>query len=195
MTSHYKKKKRKAVLLIPAAALAVLVLLLVFRPRAAHLNEEEAQGVEQAAEKSGDGIRETVQEFEPHLEEYERLDAFYEEWLAAAVITGISMNEPDFVLEEVYTASETAPDHPLESQGVYVMYQAGEEERCVYAVPLETGRTDQPGTRDIYSEVIGFAGFEEIDPAVVDTTALGTLELEELNTLIQQSERVTIYEN
>ena len=43
--------------------------------------------------------------------------------------------------------------------------------------------------------MIGFAGFEEIDPAVVDTTALGTLELEELNTLIQQSERVTIYEN
>ena len=117
MTSHYKKKKRKAVLLIPAAALAVLVLLLVFRPRAAHLNEEEAQGVEQAAEKSGDGIRETVQEFEPHLEEYERLDAFYEEWLAAAVITGISMNEPDFVLEEVYTASETAPDHPWKVRG------------------------------------------------------------------------------
>lgn len=126
--------------------------------------------------------------------EYDRVDAPYEHWLAAAVITGISMENPDFELGEIYAAEETSLEEAQNSEGIYVVFTSDGEENCVYSAPLEEARTEA-GTTDITSNVIGFASFEEVTVDSIDTSKYHVMEIEDLNTIIEQSERVTVYTN
>lgn len=145
--------------------------------------------------QGADTLDSETHELNPHVEEYERMDADYEQWLAASVITCISMNSPDFELEEVYASTRTAPDNKMESQGIYVIYRSGEESKCIQAKPLEHGRTGQAGTKDVYSELTGYASFDEVSADVIDTSLWHNVDVQDINTLIEQSERVTLYEN
>lgn len=165
-----------AVVIVIAAVLILYILL-----------KEEKQ------EDESDNAR--VHEFEPYVEDFERMDADYEQWLAASVITCISMESPDFTLGDVYASAQTTIDNRMESQGVYVMYETGGETCCIQSVPLEQGRTDQPGTKDVYSEYIGYATFDQIPADTVDTGGWHIVDMQELNTLIEQSVRVTLNEN
>lgn len=147
-------------------------------------------------QRSSQGEEEGVtHELDVHYEDYDRIDAPYEDWLAAAVITSISMNTPDFELGEIYTATETTLDNKSESQGVYVTYQSAGETKCIQSVPLEAGRSNETGTRDIYTEVIGYATYDEVSADSMDTTVWKSIETADLNTLIEQSERVVLYDN
>lgn len=132
---------------------------------------------------------------EPYVEEYERADADYEQWLAASVITCISMNTPDFELEEVYASTQTTVNDRMSSQGIYVTYQSGGETLCIQAKPLEQGRSGQAGTKDVYSELTGYASYDEVSADAIDKSQWHTVDLQDLNTLIEQSERVVLYEN
>lgn len=131
---------------------------------------------------------------EANYVEYDRVEAPYEHWLAAAVITGISMEQPDFELGDVYAAGETSLEEAEESEGIYVVFVSDGEEKCVYSEPLEEARSEA-GTTDITSGVIGTASFEEVSVDNIDTSRYHVIEIEDLNTLIEQSEQVTVYTN
>lgn len=131
----------------------------------------------------------------PQYTEQVRAEAPYEHWLAAAVLTGISMNSPEFQLEGIYIASETDAGSPMDSQGVYVTYTADGTERCVYSRPLRQGRTEEPGTRDIEVGGFGMATYEEVSPDSMDRSVFQEASIEDINTLIEQLGRVTVFDN
>lgn len=180
----HKRKSHKAgltaVIAIVAGIVLVLAIVLVW-----FFMQRPDQGEEEGA----------THELNAHYEDYERIDASYEEWLSAAVITSISMNTPDFELGKIYTATETTLDNKSESQGVYVTYQTAGEMKCIQSVPLEAGRSNETGTRDIYTDVIGYATYDEVAADSIDTTVWQSIETADLNTLIEQSERVVLYDN
>lgn len=122
----------------------------------------------------------------------QRVDAEYEKWLAAAMVVCISMEYPDFELEGIYTASATALADKFDSDGTYIIFSSGGTRMALHSVPLEAERSTA-GTKDISTEAMGYATFDPVDPASVDTSALIAIELEELGELIAQSLLVSIY--
>ena len=179
---------RKQRILIVSAACAVAVLIGAGLTAGIYWEQRSSQ-------QDGDQLESENHEMEPHVEDYERAEADYEQWLAASVITCISMNNPDFELEEVYASTQTTIDDRMNSQGIYVTYQSGGETLCILAKPLEQGRSGQAGTKDVYSELTGYASYEEVSADTIDVSQWHTVDMQELNTLIEQSERVVLYEN
>ncbi len=150
---------------------------------------------QRSSQQDGSQLESENHELEPHVEDNERADADYEQWLAAAVITCVSMNTPDFELGEVYASTQTTIEDRMDSQGIYVTYQSGGETVCIQSKPLEQGRSGQEGTKDVYSELTGYASYDEAVVETIDMSQWQTVDLQELNTLIEQSERVVLYEN
>lgn len=179
---------RKQRILIVSAACAVAVLIGAGLTAWIYWSQRSGQ-------QDGDQLESENHELEPHVEDYERADADYEQWLAASVITCISMNTPDFELEEVYASTQSTIDDRMNSQGIYVIYQSGGETLCIQSKPLEQGRSGQAGTKDVYSELTGYASYEEVSADTIDVSQWHTVDMQELNTLIEQSERVVLYEN
>lgn len=126
--------------------------------------------------------------------EIEQVDAPYEHWLAATVITSISMDYLDFELKEVYAVGKTNMDNYLESSGVYVTFTSEDALRCIYSKPISEQR-QEPGTFDIFAEYVGYATYDEISVEEFDLEAVKVLQIEDLNLLIEQLERVTKYMN
>lgn len=179
-----KKKTRKRVIVILVIILIVLVALaaVLFVRRMG---------------KTEDSVPDTkVEEQAPEAKyvEYERADAPYEHWLAAAVVTGISMDYPDFELEGIYATGETELEQCSNSEGIYVIFASSGEKKCIYAAPLDAARTET-GTKDIASDVIGYASYEEVSVDSMDVSRYQGIEIEDLDTLIGQSEQVTVYAN
>ena len=83
----------------------------------------------------------------------------------------------------------------MESQGIYVTYQSEGKTLCIQAKPLEQERIGEAGTKDLYSEITGYASFDEVSVDTIDTSMWNIVEMGNLNTLIEQSERVTLYEH
>lgn len=183
---HRWSRKQRILIVLVACAVAVLI----GAGLTAWIYWSQRSG-----QQDGDQLESENHELESHVEEYERIDADYEQWLAAAVITCISMNTPDFELGEVYASTQTAIEDRMDSQGIYVTYQSGGETVCIQAKPLEQGRSGQKGTKDVYSELTGYASYEEVSVDTIDMSQWHTVDLQELNTLIEQSERVVLYEN
>lgn len=128
----------------------------------------------------------------PGYEVYERVDAPYEHWLAAAVISGISTEYPDFILEQILVKEETTLADYENSSGIYVIFTAEGEQKCIYSVPIDSERTES-GTTDVMSTVIGYATFDFVSLQELDMSEFREMEVDDLNTLIEQSELVTIY--
>lgn len=128
---------------------------------------------------------------EANLELEDRVEAPYEHWLSAAVLTGISIEYPSFEPGEFYTAGETTIEDKASSAGVYVIFSADGEEKCIRSIPLDAERSDA-GTKDIYSEVIGFATFEEVDAAEIPE-GFSAVDIDNIDELITQSTRVAVY--
>ena len=122
----------------------------------------------------------------------QQADAEYEKWLSAAMIVCVSMEYPDFELEGVYAASATALTDKFSSDGAYIVFTSGGTRMAIHAKALAGERTER-GTMDISTETIGFATFDQVDPASVNLDALEQLELNELSELIAQSLLVSIY--
>ena len=122
----------------------------------------------------------------------QQADAEYEKWLAAAMVMCVSMEYPDFELEAIYAASATALDNKFDSQGAYIVFTAGGNRICIHSNALEAERT-APGTKDISSETIGYATFDQLDPNSVDFSSFEKINLEDLTELFAQSLLVSIY--
>ena len=135
-----------------------------------------------------------IKENEANYVEYERVEAPYEHWLAAAVITSISMDYLDFELENIYIASETEMDNYTESKGVYVTFISENTSKCIFSIPISELRSE-PGSFDIFADYIGYATYDEIDISKINEQEYHAVEIKETNTLIEQLERVTKYMN
>ena len=122
----------------------------------------------------------------------QQADAEYEKWLAATMVMCVSMEYPDFELEAIYAASATALDNKFDSQGAYIVFTAGGSRFCIHSEALEAERT-APGTKDISSETIGYATFDQLDPNSVDFSSFEKIDLEDLTELFVQSLLVSIY--
>jgi hypothetical protein len=122
----------------------------------------------------------------------QQADAEYERWLAAAAVICVSIEYPDFQLEGIYASSSTALADKFSSDGVSILFVSGGQRMAIHANALEGERTE-PGTRDISTEVIGYASFDSVDPQRIDTASMDQIHPEELEDLIAQSLLVSIY--
>lgn len=129
---------------------------------------------------------------QPSIPVVERPDAEYEKWLSAAMIVCVSMEHPDFALEGVYAASATTLKDKYDSAGVYIVFSSGGTRMALHSKAISEERTAS-GTKDISTEIIGFATFDRVDPAALNLASMEQLELEELSELISQSLLVSVY--
>ena len=123
----------------------------------------------------------------------EKKEASYERWLAAGMVTAMSMRYPDFVINGIYLASETELENLSQSNGAYIMFSNSGMEMVLHGKPLQEERTEA-GTIDLYTADLGFATFDEVDNNV-SIDSLQKIEMEELSELISQSMLVSIYEH
>lgn len=124
---------------------------------------------------------------------HQKADASYERWLAAAMVTAISLHYSDFQINGIYLTAETELSSASESSGAYVAFTSGEESLMICSKPLEEERTEA-GTIDLYTMDLGFATFDEVDLKTVNTEGMLSVEAAELSELISQSMLVSLYE-
>lgn len=122
----------------------------------------------------------------------EQIPGNYEQWLAAAMVMGVSLEYPDFSELELYAASDTELAAKAESQGVYLRFISGGETVLLHGTPLAQERTEA-GTRDIYSMQAGFSALTEVDAASVDLSSMEVYTMDSLADYIQQSLLVSVY--
>lgn len=132
------------------------------------------------------------EEPQPTVVIVQQADAEYEKWLAAAMVMCVSMEYPDFELEAVYAASATALEDKFDSQGAYIVFTTGGSRICIHSKALEAERT-APGTKDISTEAIGYATYDQLDPDSIDFASFEKINLEDLSELFAQSLLVSIY--
>lgn len=118
--------------------------------------------------------------------------ASYENWLAAAMVVGLSMEYPDFEISGIYTATETELKDRKNSDGVFIFFKTGTETLVLHSGYL-AGERAAAGTRDISSQVLGFASFDLVESVDVSTEGMRQIRLEELSKLISQSLLISIY--
>ena len=117
----------------------------------------------------------------------------YEDWLASAMIIGISMQYSDYEFLSIYTASETPVAAHGSSKGAYVIFMGDGEKLALRATPLDGERADR-GTMDLYVPAIGYATYELIDPEAVPKDSLKERTFADLQDLIVASTQVSIIE-
>lgn len=183
--------------IIVAAVIAASVLLTVGRKNSLVNSSENGEMISAEQEEAANDAGET----EPSEEDTgtadqeleDRVTAPYEYWLSAAVLTGISVEYPAFEPGEFYISSETELGNRGSSSGVYVTFYIDGQEKCIYGAPLETERSDA-GTKDIYSDVIEFARFDEVNVSEIPED-FSPVNIENINELIEQSIAVALYEH
>ncbi len=149
---------------------------------------------EQDSETNPDEETEPSRETDPAptVQIVQQADAEYEKWLSAAMVVCVSMEYPDFELEGIYISSSKSLEDKFTSDGAYIVFTSGGNRMAIHSIALAQERTTA-GTRDISTEIIGFATFDQLDPANIDYNSLEIIDLEELEELIAQSLLVTIY--
>lgn len=187
------KKQRKEKEHQKRSLIAVIVIVLLILVTAAlvlfwWLNRNDGENADNGQSSSA---AEEAQDTGSSIELEERTDASYERWLAAAVLTGISMEYPDFESVSFYFANETDLSDKASSAGIYVTFTVNGEEKCIRSLPLEAERNDA-GTRDLSSEVINFASFDEVSASEIPAE-YSAVEIADINELITQSARVMVY--
>lgn len=182
-----QKKKKYLQWLAAIVIFVVCAVIIIFASRELISNHSEE-------ETAADEVIENGTEEPNQMEVVERDDASYERWLAAGMVTAISMQYPDFSIEGIYLSGETALSDKSESAGAYVVFTADGAETAIHSVPLDAERTDA-GTTDLYTRDLGFATFDTIEPSQIDTESCEQIEMDDLTDLISQSLLVSLYEH
>ena len=121
-------------------------------------------------------------------------EAVYEEWLAASVITAISLSYPDFELQGIMTETKTGMSEMEQSEGVYIEFASGGETVVIHSKPIEKERTKK-GTVDLHEEKLGFATFDVVKPDTLKGKDLVEIDMNSLSELIAESLLVSLYEH
>lgn len=200
--ANRKKKSTKVNMKIAIAVIALTVVLAVLAVLAMVLRDlpEEPGGettvpVSQETEPAGGQTQQTapVETIPPNtIQVTEQIPGNYEQWLAAAMVMGISLEYPDFADFEIYTPSDTPVADKLTSGGVYVRFVSGGETVLLHALPIEQVRTE-PGTRDLSSMQIGYAALSVVEEAPAELLDMQSYSLDDLNEYIRQSLLVSVY--
>ena len=116
----------------------------------------------------------------------EKAEAKESEWLAAAAVIGISLQYAEFEIEEIYVSEEN-------NKETYIIFKSNGEQMVIHSKAL-TEERKEAGTKDIYTEMLGFSTFDEVSLSDVKKENMDLIELKELDELIAQSLLVSIYE-
>lgn len=195
-----KNKNIKKILIIVAAVLVIILIsevAMIMKDKGkSSSDQEENPGIVTEEQGTNQEELEVVEEVPVKTEagSIQKEDASYEKWLAAEVVIGISLQYSDYEFSGIYLASETSINDSVESKGVYVVFHSGAGEIAVHSQPLDAERTVS-GTRDLYTEELGFATFDEVAVNSIHTEACEKIEMSELSELISQSVLVSIYEH
>lgn len=122
----------------------------------------------------------------------EQIPGSYEQWLAAAMVMGVSLEYPDFADIEVFAPTDTPLADKMTSGGVYVRFVSGGETVLLHALPIAQVRSE-PGTRDLSSMQIGYASLSAVEEAPETLSDMHAYTLEDLSDYIQQSLLVSVY--
>ena len=171
------RRKRKAILMTLILLLIIIIAIVI--------------GLI-ARKKKNEKLNEIVNAPEVEYVGIEQVEAPYEHWLAAAVVTSVSMDYPDFELQKIYLSGETALEQYMESEGVCVSFITSGEEKYIHSKPIEKLR-DEEGTFDIFAEYIGYATYDEIEN--VDFEKYQESNVDNMGVLIEQLVRVTKFMN
>lgn len=131
---------------------------------------------------------------EPPIEVTERIEATYEEWLAASMVVAMSLHYGDFEISEIYLTGETDLLKKQESTGCFIVFAAEGTQIILQSKPLAEERTEA-GTFDLHANNIGFATFDRIDSVLGSVEKYKQITVTELEELIAQSLLVTVYEH
>lgn len=184
--SEKKKKRKLSLILTSIVVVAVIATVIV-------VVSGKMPGLS-GAEEGQNKLPVEVTDEKGKAEIIEKQDASYERWLAAGMVTAVSMQYPDFEIQHIYLASENDIGDKMESEGAYVLCMSDGKQICIYSEPLEEERSDK-GTIDLYTKDLSFATFEETD---VDESALEQyteVSMDDLSELISQSMLVSLYEH
>lgn len=141
----------------------------------------------------GDDSANEYSEKSPGIGTIQKVDASYERWLAAAMVTAISLQYTEFEINGIYFETETDLTKPLESSGVYVTFAGDGEMITIHSEALTEERTEA-GTMDLYTMDLGFATFDTVDVESVNISNMQSVQVEDLSELISQSMLVSLYE-
>ena len=133
-----------------------------------------------------------VLETSPPVVIVQQADAEYERWLASALVVAVSMEYPDFIPDQIYSASSTSLEEKFSSDGVYIVFSSNGATKAIHSKPI-SGERSEAGTKDISSETIGFATFDFVDPSNINVDSMHRIALEDLGELIAQSLLISIY--
>ena len=96
-----KNNKTKAWIIISVVVVlivcAVVIIAALFGQRVSENKEADGDGTESGLDRTGS------------VEVIEKSGASYERWLAAGMVTAVSMKYPDFEIEGIYLTGETDP--------------------------------------------------------------------------------------
>lgn len=137
---------------------------------------------------------EIIVENNANAEIIEKEDASYEEWLSAAMVSALTLNESDLDIQHIYYKTKTELSNKMKSSGVYVVFKSENKIKCVYSKPLEE-ENQESGTVNLYTQDLGFSTFESVNINKVNFTGYSEITVDSLTTLISQSMLVSLYEN
>ena len=172
----------KKAVLAGAAGLIILILIIAGISGAGKGRNEPAGQVEEKMEKR------------PEIVLQDRVKADYEEWLGAAAMLALPAWEEEFTIKQVLLTGRHTEEQKDQSQGIYLIYESGGEARAIYCSPLEAERTE-PGTVDLYENMLGFATYDQVDMETVDTEGYEAMTAEDLTDQMRQSLIVSLYEH
>lgn len=118
----------------------------------------------------------------------------YERLLAAGVLMGLSIEYPDFQLEELCYKEEHDLNHKMDSDGVYAFFQSGGESLCIHARPLTDTRNEK-GLSDLQETNLGYATFDLVIKDASEMTGYTSLMDVDLSEQISQLYLLTIIKN
>lgn len=186
-----KKKQRKKIIALAVGILLCLIIACVII--ILYKGNEKAES--DFAEENDSQTREVeIVDDRGNAEIIAKADASYEKWIAAAMVTAISMEYEDFTIDKIYVTGENDVNSKESSQGVFVVFSRENQQFAITSKPLEAERTE-PGTVDLYTKDLGFATYDEIDVSTIDTEICQNITMDEISELISQSLLVSLYEH
>lgn len=130
----------------------------------------------------------------PNLDVFEKKDAYYEEWLAAAMCMSLTFYEDEFEILNIYYKTKTKLEDKMDSEGVYLIYKNSEGTICLHSSPLEKECTEE-GVTNLYSQDVGFNTYEKLSVKKINFANYEEFEIDSLSKIISQSVLVSLYEN
>lgn len=149
---------------------------------------------EEYIEQEKPEVDEIVTKPDSNVVEVEKEIATFEQWLASAMLIALTLYEEDVQVEKILCNSECTIEDKFESAGVYIFYKTNGEDACIYANALEEER-DFEGKVDLHTSELGFTSFDKVEINQNELNEWNEIEMDMLDSLIEQSLLVSIYEN